>query len=82
MKTSTVLIGVAVLGALGVGAYFILKPSAAPAAKAPQQPATAPAGYAAGGNSTANTISQYVGIGQQAANIFGQASSAISNIES
>lgn len=78
MKGTTIAILVLGVGVLGVGAYFVLKPAATPPPRAPANPAT-PAGYAQGGNSTLNTVSQAVGIGQQAANIFGSVSGALNN---
>lgn len=82
MKTSTVVfiaLGVAVAG---FGVYMIVrKPDGAPAARAPAQP-QAPAGYAQGGNSTANTVSQWLGVGQQAASIFGSVSNTAQSLSS
>ena len=81
MKTSTIVLVVLGVGLVGVGGYMLLSKPAAPPAKTAANPA-APSGYAAGGNSTLNTVSQVVGVGQQAAQLFGSVSSAVSTIES
>ncbi len=81
MKGSTIAIIVLGVGLLGAGAYFVLKPAGPQKPNAPAQP-SGPTGFAQGGNSTLNTVSQAVGVAQQAAGIFGSISSAVSNIES
>lgn len=77
MKTKHIVFGVLALGAGGLAIYYFTKP--APTAPRPSA-AQNPAGYAPGGNQTANTISQVVGIGQQAANLFGTVSNDVQNL--
>lgn len=79
MKGKTIIFAVLGVGAAGLAVYFFT--SSKPAAPKPTAAAN-PAGYAPGGNATANTVSQYLGIGQQAAQLFGTASQDVSNLTS
>lgn len=66
MKTSTILIGGGLLAAAAGAIYYFTRPSTAPARQA-----IAPSNPGQGSNSTLNTVSQVVGIGQQASIIAG-----------
>jgi len=61
---------VAVAAVCGVG-YLVLRKPKQPAPQQPPAAAPGPSGYATGGNSTANTVSQWLGVAQQGEQLFG-----------